>query len=114
MVALPLRLQAMTQTPPTANRRGRIFPHIICSEEEKNRRKAEQQARFERCYPIFEKLRPELSEDHYNWYLTIEPETGEYFLDREHLSNLKQARQKYPNSIFYTFCINETGTCGRI
>lgn len=52
----------MTQTP-NLNRHGRIFPNVNWSEEEKARRKAEQEARFERCYPIFEKLRPELIKD---------------------------------------------------
>ncbi|MGH2415791.1 MAG: hypothetical protein ACRDEA_19295 [Microcystaceae cyanobacterium] len=104
----------MTRTPSQANPHGRIFPDVNWSEEEKAKRRAEQKARYDCCYPIFEKLRPELLKDYYNWYLTIEPETGEYFLARDHLSNLKKARQKYPNSIFYTFCINETGACGRI
>jgi hypothetical protein len=103
----------MTQTP-NLNRRGRIFPDVNWSEGEKDRRRAEQAARFERCYPIFEKLRPELIKDHYNWYLTIEPETGEYFLEQNSIANLKTAQGKYPNSVFCTFCINETGVCGRI
>lgn len=105
----------MTETKTTRTvRRGRIFPEIQWTEAEKQNRSVEQQARFERCYPIFEQLRPELIQDHYNWYLTIEPETGEYFLNSNSIANLKKACEKYPNSIFYTFCINETGACGKI
>ncbi|MGG6266327.1 hypothetical protein ACQ4M3_08735 [Leptolyngbya sp. AN03gr2] len=77
-------------------------------------RSTEQQSRLERCFPIFERLRSELIQNYQNWYLTIEPDTGEWFLDRDHAANLKKAKEKYPNSIFCTFCINETGACGKI
>lgn len=103
----------MTQTAET-HRNRRIFPNVNWTEAEKQQRNAEQQARWERCYPVFEKLRSELIQNHYNWYLTIEPETGEYFLDCNSIANLKKARKKYPHSIFCTFGINETGVSGKI
>jgi hypothetical protein len=103
----------MTQITETYRNR-RIFPDINWTETQKQQRNAEQHARWERCYPVFEKLRSELIQNHYNWYLTIEPETGEYFLACNSLVNLKKARQKYPHSIFCTFCINETGVSGKI
>lgn len=81
----------MTHIPHKTNRRGRNFPDVRWFEEEKIKRETEQKARFERCYPIFKKLRSELMTNYHNWYLTIEPETGEYFLSRDRLSNLKQA-----------------------
>lgn len=91
------------------------FPPVLPGQRKK-RLGAEQNSKCDLIAAIllFEKLRPGLIKDHYNWYLTIEPETGEYFLNRNHLSNLKKARQKYPNSIFCTFCINGTGACGKV
>jgi len=35
----------------------------------------------------------------------IEPDTGEYFLGKNLLDIFKEARKKYPNSIFYTIRI---------
>lgn len=42
-------------------RRGRLFPEIQWSPEEKARRKAESEAFYQRCREIFERVRPSLS-----------------------------------------------------
>lgn len=105
----------MTETKPTKQlRRGRIFPEIQWTEEQKEQRESEREAFYQRCKPIFEKLKPELIQTHYNWYVTIEPDSGEYFINKEDIKGALEAREKYPNREFFTFRINETGTCGTI
>ena len=95
-------------------RRGRIFPDIQWSEEKKAQVKAEKEAFYKRCRAIFEKLRPQLIEDHYNWYIAIEPESEGYIIDQDKMITHKKAREKYPNAIHCVFCLNESGACGTI
>lgn len=66
-------------------RRGRIFPEIQWTEETIAQWQAEREAFKERCKPIFAKVQPELIKTHYNWYLTVEPESREYFLNEDAL-----------------------------
>ncbi|HAJ59289.1 MAG TPA: hypothetical protein DCP31_08495 [Cyanobacteria bacterium UBA8543] len=105
----------MTQpssNPPT--RRGRILPKLTISPEERARKQAEIKAFRQRCRLIFERLCPELIENHYNWFIAIEPENEDYFIDRDRMAVLLKALEKHPNAIFYTFRLNETGVCGRV
>ncbi|HBB33847.1 MAG TPA: hypothetical protein DDZ80_18070 [Cyanobacteria bacterium UBA8803] len=95
-------------------RRGRIFPEIVLSPEEKAKKQAEIQAFRQRCRPIFERLRPQLIENYYNWFIVIEPDTEEYFIDRDRMAALLKALDKHPEALFYTFRLNETGVCGRV
>lgn len=95
-------------------RRGRIFPEFTISPEEQVRKKAELEAFCQRCQPIFERLRPELIENHYNWFIVIEPYSEDYFIDRDSMVAVQKAREKHPQAKFFTFRINETGVCGRI
>lgn len=70
---------------------------------------------FERCcYQIFERLRPELMENHYNWFIIIEPESEDYFMEEDELVAFHKAREKYPQRQFFFFRLNETGICGKI
>ena len=64
--------------------------------------------------PIFDKVKSELIETHYNWYIAIEPDSGEYFIDKNLEVASYQCRDKHSGKIHYTFRINETGTCGTI
>ncbi len=95
-------------------RRGRLFPELTISPEEQAKRQAELEAFRQRCRPIFEKLRPELTDKYYNWFIVIEPESGEYFIDPDSLVAAQKAHEKYPQGRFFTFRLNETGICGRI
>jgi hypothetical protein len=105
----------MTETKPIRTvRRGRIFPEIQWTSEQIAQREAEREAFYQRCKPIFDKLKPELIETHYNWYVTIEPDSGEYFINQEDIKGALEAREKYPNRRLHTFRINETGACGTI
>jgi hypothetical protein len=105
----------MTQiTPKTARRRGRIFPELILSPEELARLKAEDEQFYQRCWAIFEKLLPELIKDHYGWYIAIEPDSGDYFVDPDIEVASQQAREKHPHAVHCMFRLNEIGAVGRI
>ena len=95
-------------------RRGRIFPEIQWSEEKKAQWKVEREAFYQRCKPIFDRAKPELINTHYNWYMAVEPESGEYFLDRDEMTAINMSRQKHPNAPVFVFRINQTGVAGTI
>ncbi|NEP09299.1 MAG: hypothetical protein F6J92_36965 [Symploca sp. SIO1A3] len=95
-------------------RRGRVFPEIQWSPEEKIRRKAESEAFNHRCRAIFERVRPELIDEHYGWYILVEPDSGDYVIDPDKETARKKAHQKHPGKIHCMFCLNETGATGRI
>ncbi|MFM5982651.1 MAG: hypothetical protein ACKO9I_19430 [Sphaerospermopsis kisseleviana] len=105
----------MTQlTPKPPRRRGRIFPELTLSPEELAKREAEREAFHQRCWVIFERVRPELMKEHYNWYIAVEPDSGHYFIDQDMEIASKKAREQHPNVIHFLFRINETGVTGRI
>lgn len=95
-------------------RRGRVFPERTLPPEELARRKAEDEDFFQRCQAIFEQVRPEFIDKHYGWYIAIEPDSGDYFIDADRMQAHKTALHKYPNLDHCVFCLNETGTTGRI
>ncbi len=95
-------------------RRGRIFPETQWSEEKKAQWKAEKAELKQRCEQIFKQLQSELIETHYNWYVAVEPESGEYFINEDALIVAQMVHEKYPNVRLHVFRINETGVCGRI
>ena len=95
-------------------RRGRLFPEIQWSEEKKAQWRAERAAFRKRCKVIFDRLKPDLIDTHYNWYMAVEPDSGEYFIDKDDMVATKMCRQKHPNAIPYLFRINNTGACGSI
>ncbi|MEM9926488.1 MAG: hypothetical protein AAF915_22500 [Cyanobacteria bacterium P01_D01_bin.50] len=103
----------INKSTPTA-RRGRIFPEIQWTEEQKAQREAKREAFYQRCKPIFDKVKSELIETHYNWYIAVEPDSGEYFIDKNLEVVSHQCRNKHPGKVHHTFRINETGTCGTI
>jgi hypothetical protein len=105
----------MTQSiPRQPARRGRIFPELTLSPEELARRKAEDEIFHQRCRAIFECVRPELIAEHYGWYIAVEPDSGDYFVDQNKEVASKKAREKHPNTVHCMFCLNETGATGRI
>ncbi|WP_310484476.1 hypothetical protein [Chamaesiphon sp. VAR_48_metabat_403] len=103
----------MTKTTAT-RRRGRLFPEIQWTPEQKAKREAESEAFYQRCYPIFDRVKPELIATHYNWFIAIEPDSGEYFIERDLEVASLQCQAKYPGKLHYTFRINESGACGSI
>ncbi|GFE71802.1 hypothetical protein [Chroococcus sp. FPU101] len=75
---------------------------------------AENQAFAERCREIFRRVAPDLMEQYRDWYIIIEPNSGEYFIAPDEMAALRQAKEKYPTPDLYAMCLNETGACGRI
>lgn len=104
---------AETKTTRTV-RRGRIFPEIQWTPEQKEQWRTERREFKERCLPIFNKVRSELIETHYNWFVAVEPDSGEYFVDKDSSIASRQCREKHPGKIPHVFRINETGVCGAI
>ncbi len=96
--------------------RGRIFPEFIIPQEELARGQAKRAEIAERCRVIFDRVRPELIDQYYNWFIAIEPDTGEYLLDPKLEDLLQQVTRRYPDPEvkLTTFRLNETGSCGRI
>jgi hypothetical protein len=93
---------------------GKIVPKYSLSLEEKAKRQAKQQELYQRCYQVFARVQPQLIKEHYNWYMVVEPDSGEYFIDQNEIVASQKARDKYPNSQRLKFRVNETGACGRI
>ncbi|MFN6560122.1 MAG: hypothetical protein RMY28_009960 [Nostoc sp. ChiSLP01] len=105
----------MTNPKPTRTvHRGRIFPEIQWSEEKKAQWKAQQEAFYQRGKVIFDRVQPELIETHYNWYIAVEPESGDYFIDKDEVTAINKSRQQHPNAPVFIFRINETGIAGTI
>ncbi|MFB2834396.1 hypothetical protein [Floridanema evergladense] len=95
-------------------RRGRVFPDRQLSPEEKAKRRAESEAFAQRCRVIFERVKPELIKDHYDWFIVIEPDSGDYFIDADEMVAIQKICEKYPHTKSLIMRLNETGTCGRI
>ena len=77
----------MTEAKPTRTvRRGRIFPEIQWSPEKIAQWKTETEALYQRCKLIFDRLQPELIKIHYNSYIVIEPNTGNYIVDSDRIA----------------------------
>ncbi|MBD2139050.1 hypothetical protein H6F32_16055 [Anabaena sp. FACHB-1237] len=95
-------------------RRGRIFPELTLSPEELAKRKAENEAEYKRYRAIFERVRPELIQEHYGWYIAIELNSGDYVIDQDVDIAHKKALEKFPNADHCVFRLNESGATGTI
>ncbi len=107
----------ITMTESTAKqpaRRGRIFPERTLPPEELARRKPEDKVFYQRCRAIFELVRPDLIQEHYGWYIAVDPDSGDYLIDVDKMQAHKKALEKYSNCRHCVFCLNETGTTGTI
>ncbi len=96
------------------SRRGRVFPEYNLPPSELASRQAEIDTFGQRCQVVWEKVCPALIKDHYNWFITFEPESGDYFIDPDERAAYQKARTKYPQAKLGTFRLNETGACGKI
>lgn len=109
------RLHKMTQLSSNLTlRRGRVFPEKQLSPEEKARRKAESEAFANRCRAIYAQVATQLIKDHYDWFIVIEPDSGDYFIDLDEMVATQKAHEKHPDKMRLIMRLNETGTCGRI
>jgi hypothetical protein len=53
--------------------------------------------------PIYAKLKSELLPEYENYFVSIEPESEEYFLGLTLTEAIEQARSKYPQRLVHTF-----------
>ena len=92
-----------------------IFPHRHrLSAEEIAKIEAEDKALARRCREIFNRVYPQLAGEYYNWFIVIEPESGDYFIDSEEKVAFQKAKQQHPQAVLLAMRLNETGACGRI
>jgi hypothetical protein len=56
-----------------SHRQGRVFPEIQWTPERIADREVEREAFYQRCYPIFDRIRAEKIATHHNWFVAIEP-----------------------------------------
>ncbi|HIK13551.1 MAG TPA: hypothetical protein IGS52_25375 [Oscillatoriaceae cyanobacterium M33_DOE_052] len=95
------------------DRQGIIFPQRHLSAATHAKQKAEI-AKFDAdCMAIFEKVKPALIKDYYNWFMAIEPTSGDYCIDIDEIEAERKAFEKHPDAPCLIVCINETGVCGR-
>ncbi|AFY80415.1 hypothetical protein [Oscillatoria acuminata] len=88
--------------------------HSKHSPEEIARLEAELEELMERCDAVFERAKADLINDYYDWFMVIEPESGDYFLDPNDRVAEEKARAKYPDAQCAVYCVNETGSCYRV
>lgn len=105
----------MTQL--SQKRRSRILPPKPMPDDERARRQLRSSELARRCNVIFERLRPQLIETHYNWHIAIDPDTEQYIID----PTLKGITEKIVEAYGYSdepkltiFRLNDTGCCGKI
>jgi hypothetical protein len=98
----------------SSHQQGRLFPKFTIPAEELAKRKAEKNARRQRYQEIFAKASLELIDNYYNWFIVIEPNSGDYFIDPREEVAVQKAREKYPHGMIGIHRINETGACGSL
>jgi hypothetical protein len=92
-----------------------LFPdRPSLSPEEIAKRESASKIFADRCRVVFHQVAPELIAEHYDWFILIEPDSGDYFIAPDHKTAYDRARQSHPQAKLMAMRLNETGTCGRI
>lgn len=101
---------------PTKSFTPRRLPRNPLPPEEIARRKAERAEFGARCRVVFEKLRPQLIDQHYNWFIAVNPDNDEYLIDPSFEGIIEKVREPYKKGVITgaIFRLNEQGFCGRI
>ena len=96
--------------------RTRLLPGRVLPPKEIARRKAARAEFGDRCRAFFEKLRPRLLEQYYNWFIAVDPDCEEYLIDPTLEGLVGKIRARYQDGMvkLTTYRLNETGVCGRI
>lgn len=98
-------------------RRGRIFPEYQSTPESRTKRIAQREELGKQCRQIFEQIRPQLMSTHYNWFIAIDAETGNYLLDEKFDCLMQKVKVNYRSNgkvRLTAFRLNEDGYCGLI
>jgi hypothetical protein len=101
---------------PTKSFTPRRLPRKPLPPEEIARRKAERAEFGSRCRVMFEKLRPQLIDQYYNWFIAVGPDSEDYLIDPSFEGLIKKVQEHYDDSVIrgVIFRLNEEGFCGRI
>jgi hypothetical protein len=96
--------------------RTRLLPGRVLPPEEIAKRKAARAEFGARCRVVFKKLRPQLIEKYYNWFIAVDPDCEEYLIDPSLEGLVEKIRAHYQDGMvkLTTYRLNETGVCGRI
>ena len=84
------------------------------SQEEIEKRNAADEEFAQACREIFWRVYPELVKEHYDWFIHIEPDSGDYCIDPDQEVSFQKARERHPNARILAKRLNETGCVGRI
>ncbi len=49
----------------------------------------------------YEEIKEQVEAKHKNRFIVIEVDSGDYFIDKDHMKAILKARKRYPTSIFY-------------
>jgi len=94
--------------------RRRVPRGPLPSPEEIAKRKAESAELRARCEVVFEKLRPQLIGQYYNWFIAIDPDSEEYLIAPSFLEIFEKVRDSNLRGKGTIIRLNETGVCGYI
>ena len=84
------------------------------SSQTQRKQDSESEMLYQRARKFFNQLRPQLINQYFNWYIAINPDTGEYLVEQEYLKLFERLRQQKEKGKMVIFRLNETGVCGRI
>lgn len=99
---------------PTKSFTPRRLPRKVLPPEEIARRKAERAEFGSRCQVVFEKLRPQLIDQYYNWFIAVGPDSEEYLIAPSFLAIFEKIKESNLRGKGIIFRLNETGVCGKI
>lgn len=99
---------------PTKPFTPRRLPRKPLPPEEIAKREAERAEFRARCQVMFEKLREQLIEEHYNWFIAFDPDSEEFLIDPSFEGIFDKLRESDLCGKGTIFRLNETGACGRI
>ncbi|GAA6614595.1 hypothetical protein [Scytonema sp. NUACC26] len=78
-------------------RRTRILSQTMRRAEELHHHQTQRRELGMQCRAIFERIRPQLIETHYNWFIAIDADSENYLLDLKLEGLLQQVRDRYTN-----------------
>ncbi len=50
---------------------------------------------------VYEEIKEQVEAKHENKFIAIEVDSGDYFIDKDHMKAILKARKKHPTAIFY-------------
>lgn len=104
--------EPMTQAP---QRRTHLKSSSATARKQIDRGQRDDLAR--RCQIVFDRVYPQLIENHYNWHIAIDPDTEQYLIAPTLMGITAKIKDIYgeQSTVKLTiFRLNETGTCGRL